>query len=138
MRQELRSISRKMDGSSSSALTIEMAKKAIQIIETIAKDVEIGEILQRQGGTPCQVWRLCRRPSRARMRCFTSRKYPSHEHVKEVEDVLKVGDQMMVKVTEVDDQGKVKVSRRALLPPKEGAAERPEKSERAERRHDRH
>ena len=58
--------------------------------------------------------------------------------MKEVEDVLKVGDEIMVKVTEVDDQGKVKVSRRALLPPKEGAAERPEKSERAERRHDRH
>ena len=55
-----------------------------------------------------------------------------------MEDVLKVGDEIMVKVTEVDDQGKVKVSRRALLPPKEGAAERPEKAERSERRHDRH
>ena len=114
----------------------EMAKKAIQIIETIAKDVEIGEIYN------AKVVRLAK--FGAFVEIFPGKdallhiSQISHEHVKEVEDVLKVGDEIMVKVTEVDDQGKVKVSRRALLPPKEGAAERPEKSERAERRHDRH
>lgn len=40
----------------------------------------------------------------------------SHNHVDKVEDVLKIGDKIDVKVTEIDDRGKVKVSAKALLP----------------------
>ena len=55
--------------------------------------------------------------------------------MKEVEDVLHIGDEIMVKVIGIDDQGKVKVSRKALLPPPEGRQEeRPERRERRERR----
>ena len=64
----------------------------------------------------------------------------SYEYVKEVEDVLHEGDEIMVKVIGIDDQGKVKVSRKALLPPPEGGdknADRGERSERRPRRHDR-
>lgn len=43
-----------------------------------------------------------------------------HERVEKVEDVLKLGDIIKVKVTEIDDHGKVNVSAKALLPkPKE-------------------
>ncbi len=38
------------------------------------------------------------------------------EHVDKTEDVLKVGDEVQVKVTEVNDDGKLRVSRKALLP----------------------
>ncbi len=38
------------------------------------------------------------------------------EHVNKTEDVLKVGDEIPVKVIEVDDDGKVRVSRKELLP----------------------
>ena len=40
----------------------------------------------------------------------------NHERIKKMSDVVKVGDIVKVKVTKVDDKGKVNVSRKALLP----------------------
>jgi polyribonucleotide nucleotidyltransferase len=39
-----------------------------------------------------------------------------HQRTERVEDVLKVGDMVKVKVTEVEPDGKVRASRKALLP----------------------
>ncbi|MBU4277137.1 MAG: polyribonucleotide nucleotidyltransferase [Proteobacteria bacterium] len=44
-----------------------------------------------------------------------------HTRVRSVTDVLKEGDKIKVKVLGVDDRGKVRLSRKALLPPPEGA-----------------
>jgi len=49
-----------------------------------------------------------------------------------VEDFCKVGDMVQVKVIEIDPEGKVRLSRKALLPKPEGWTERPP-SERRER-----
>ena len=38
-----------------------------------------------------------------------------HKHIKNVEDVLKIGDETLVKVTEIDKQGRVNASRKALI-----------------------
>ena len=40
----------------------------------------------------------------------------AHERIEKVEDVLNVGDEIEVKVTEIDDKGRVNVSRKVLLP----------------------
>ncbi|MCR0274179.1 polyribonucleotide nucleotidyltransferase [[Clostridium] innocuum] len=40
----------------------------------------------------------------------------NHERVNKVEDVLNIGDTIRVKVTEIDDRGRVNVSAKALLP----------------------
>ena len=40
----------------------------------------------------------------------------AHERIEKVEDVLNVGDEVEVKVTEIDEKGRVNVSRKALLP----------------------
>ncbi|TLG71802.1 polyribonucleotide nucleotidyltransferase [Culicoidibacter larvae] len=40
----------------------------------------------------------------------------AHERVEKVEDVVKLGDVIDVKVTEIDDRGRVNASRKALLP----------------------
>ncbi|WP_409340928.1 polyribonucleotide nucleotidyltransferase [Paenibacillus sp. MBLB4367] len=40
----------------------------------------------------------------------------SNERVAKVEDVLSIGDQITVKVTEIDNQGRVNLSRKATLP----------------------
>jgi polyribonucleotide nucleotidyltransferase len=37
------------------------------------------------------------------------------EHVKKVEDIAKVGDEITVMVTNIDSQGKVRLSRQAVL-----------------------
>lgn len=50
----------------------------------------------------------------------------AHHRVAKVEDELKVGDKVTVKVTEIDRQGRINLSRKALL-------EKPEKSERSEK-----
>ncbi|NPV46683.1 MAG: polyribonucleotide nucleotidyltransferase [Armatimonadetes bacterium] len=46
------------------------------------------------------------------------------EHVGKTTDVCKVGDTMRVKVIEVDPEGKIRLSRKELLPRPEGHAER--------------
>jgi len=45
----------------------------------------------------------------------------AHEHVKRVEDILKVGDKVQVKCINIDPEGKVRLSRKALLPAPAGA-----------------
>ena len=44
----------------------------------------------------------------------------AHYRVKEVRDELKEGDQVMVKVINIDPSGKIRLSRKALIPPPEG------------------
>jgi polyribonucleotide nucleotidyltransferase len=115
-----------------------MSKRAIQIIETIAKEIQMDEIYN------ATVVRLAKfgafvelLPGKDALLHLSE---ISYEYVKEVEDVLHEGDEIMVKVIGIDDQGKVKVSRKALLPPPEGGdknADRGERSERRPRRHDR-
>ena len=40
----------------------------------------------------------------------------AHKRVEKVEDVLHEGDEVMVKVIEITDQGKINLSRKDLLP----------------------
>jgi polyribonucleotide nucleotidyltransferase len=47
----------------------------------------------------------------------------AHERVNNVNDYLKEGDEVEVKVLEVDRMGKVRLSRKALLPPPAGGAQ---------------
>ena len=49
-----------------------------------------------------------------------------HKRVGKVEDVLSVGDEVKVEVTEIDKQGRINLSRKALLP-------KPEREERGDR-----
>jgi polyribonucleotide nucleotidyltransferase len=51
----------------------------------------------------------------------------AHEHVKNVTDVVQVGDSIQVKVTEIDSRGRINLSRKDLLPKPEGYVERPER-----------
>lgn len=45
----------------------------------------------------------------------------SHNRINKVEDVVKVGDTILVKVTEIDEHGRVNLSRKAVLNAEEGA-----------------
>jgi len=57
-------------------------------------------------------------------------------YVGRVEDVVKVGDRVTVKVIAIDDQNRIKLSRKALLPPREGGdegGERPPREDRGDR-----
>ena len=58
-----------------------------------------------------------------------------HYRVRAVTDVLKEGDMVKVKVLGIDDRGKIRLSRKALIPPPEGGV--PEGDQRAPRDGDR-
>jgi len=49
----------------------------------------------------------------------------AEERIARVEDVVSIGDEIMVKVIEVDPQGRVNLSRRALLVPDDGTPREP-------------
>ncbi len=53
----------------------------------------------------------------------------AHYRVKDVRDELKEGDQVMVKVINIDPSGKIRLSRKALLTPEESQAKATEKAE---------
>jgi polyribonucleotide nucleotidyltransferase len=63
----------------------------------------------------------------------------AHGYVKTVTDVVKIGDAVRVKVINVDENGRIKLSRKALLDPpppgseEEAAAERPDRGDRGDR-----
>ena len=50
----------------------------------------------------------------------------SNDYIKNVEDVVSVGEEMDVKVTEIDKMGRVNLSRKAVLNANEEAAEEEE------------
>ncbi len=91
----------------------EMNQKARQIIEGIVKEVVVGEIYV---GTVKRVEKFG-----AFVEILPNKEGLVHisqlaaERVVKTEDVVKVGDQITVKVTEIDQQGRVNLSRKAVL-----------------------
>ena len=102
-----------------SALDIENAKRAIMIIETIANDPEIGAVYK---GVVTRLMNFG-----AFVEIAPGKEGLVHiskldvKRVEKVEDVVNVGDEVIVKVTEIDDQGRLNLSRRDALIEVEGA-----------------
>ncbi|GAG27881.1 unnamed protein product, partial [marine sediment metagenome] len=46
----------------------------------------------------------------------------AHEHVAKTEDVVRIGDEVKVKVIDIDPEGKIRLSRKALLDSPPGGA----------------
>ncbi len=101
-----------------SGLDVEKAKQAVMIIETIANDPEIGAFYNGK------VTRLM--TFGAFVEIAPGKEGLVHiskldvKRVEKVEDVVNVGDQVIVKVTEIDDQGRLNLSRRDALIEKMG------------------
>ena len=102
-----------------SAIDIDDCRRALQIVETIAKDPEIGAIYKGK------VTRLM--TFGAFVEIAPGKEglvHISHLDIKrteKVEDVVQVGDEVIVKVLEIDDQGRLNLSRRNALIEVEGA-----------------
>ncbi len=99
-----------------------MNKKAISIIEDIVREVQVGEIYT---GKVRRIEKFG-----AFVELFKGTDGLVHiselayERVGKVEDVLKLGDEVTVKVIEVDHQGRVNLSRKVLLEKPEGYDEK--------------
>lgn len=95
------------------AVDQEAAKKAVKIIETLVREVEVGASYLGK------VTRLMN--FGAFVEILPGKEGLVHisqlaaERVAKVEDVVKIGDEILVKVTEIDRQGRINLSRKALL-----------------------
>ena len=91
----------------------EMAQKAISIIESLTKDVEVGETytgtVSRLTNFGAFVEILPGKDGLVRLEDLAD--FPANRP----EDVVKIGDEVMVMVIEVDSMGRVNLSRRAVL-----------------------
>lgn len=91
----------------------EGGKKAVELIERLVKEVEPGEVYMGK------VTRLMK--FGAFVEILPGKEGLVHisqlarERVEKVEDVVQVGDEIMVQVTEIDKQGRINLSRKALL-----------------------
>ncbi len=96
----------------------EGTRKAVQMIENLTREVEVGAVY------PGKVTRIMNfgafveiLPGKEGLVHISKL---AHERVGKVEDVVNVGDELEVKVTEIDNLGRINLSRKALLPLPEG------------------
>ena len=98
-------------------------ERALKVIEDITRDLKVGEIYTGR------VVRIV--PFGAFIELLPGRDGLLHisqiarERIERVEDVLRMGEEVQVKVIEIDPQGKVRLSRKDLLAPSEGGQEPP-------------
>jgi DNA polymerase III epsilon subunit family exonuclease len=95
------------------AVSGENSRKAVQWIESLTRDVEVGGLylgkVTRIMGFGCFVEILPGKEGLVRIGELAD------YHVPTVEDVVSVGDEVMVVVTEIDRQGRVNLSRKAAM-----------------------
>lgn len=95
----------------------EKGNKAMEMVNKAIKDVEVGEVYLGK------VNRIV--PFGAFVEILNGKEGLVHisniarERINKVEDVLSVGDEILVKVTEIDNQGRINLSRKATLPKNE-------------------
>ena len=84
------------------------------IIEGIAKDIEVGEVYHRQGCahhvTSARLWSSL--PGKDGMLHISKL---ANERVEKVEDVVNIGDEVEVKVSEIDSQGRINLIRNDIV-----------------------
>lgn len=113
----------------------EMGEKAKSIIENIIKDVEVGEVYE---GTVTKIMKFG-----AFVDVLNGKEGLLHisqidnKRINEVEDVLKSGDKVTVKVIGIDNDGKIDLSRKVLLKDSD-SDENQEKSEGQQHRRQRY
>jgi len=95
------------------AENVESAYRAKKIIEDIVKEIEVGEMI---------LGKVVRITTFGAFVALTDNKdgllhisQISDKRVNKVEDVLNIGDEILVKVTQIDQQGKIKLSRKDAI-----------------------
>ena len=105
-----------------SSLSAEGGEQAAKIIRDMVREVEIGEVYD---GTVTRIMNFGAfveiMPGREGLIRISDLAW---EYVNSIEDVLKIGDEVRVKVAEIDDQGRVNLSRKAMIEKPEGYVER--------------
>ncbi|MEO5618536.1 MAG: S1 RNA-binding domain-containing protein, partial [Candidatus Eisenbacteria bacterium] len=100
------------------AVNVDGGKRAEEMIRNITEDPEIGRTYQGKVRSVVAFGAFVEIvPGRDGLLHISE---IDHHRVARTEDVLNVGDMVMVKVIDVDRDGKIRLSRKALLPVPEG------------------
>jgi len=104
----------------------EAADKARAAIDSIVKDVEVGNVYL---GKVVRIMNFGAfvelAPGKDGLVHISKL---SNEHVKKVEDVVNIGDEILVRVVEIDRQGRINLTRKGLLPGDKKPADAKEES----------
>ncbi|MBR3962211.1 MAG: polyribonucleotide nucleotidyltransferase [Oscillospiraceae bacterium] len=96
-----------------SGMDIDNARRAIQIIQTITMDPEVGAIYKGKVTRLMQFGAFVEIAPGKEGLCHISKL--DKNRVEKVEDVVKPGDEVIVKVVEIDQQGRINLSRKDAL-----------------------
>ena len=91
-----------------------MIQRAKEIIEDLTREIEVGQVYE---GTVRRIEKFGAFVEIAKGKDgLVHISELAHERVGKVEDILALGDKVTVKVIEIDGQGRINLSRKALLP----------------------
>lgn len=90
----------------------EKSRKAIEIIRTLTEDVEVGKIYNAKVKRIMNFGAFCEiLPGKEGLVHISEL---AEKYVSKVEDVVKIGDQFQVKVIEIDEQGRINLSKKRV------------------------
>ncbi|WP_024620646.1 polyribonucleotide nucleotidyltransferase [Metaclostridioides mangenotii] len=97
-----------------SGIDAEMIAKAQELINNIVVEPEVGQVYKGKVSRIMNFGAFIEiLPGKEGLLHIS---HIAHERVAKVEDVLNIGDEVEVKVTEIDEKGRVNLSRKVLLP----------------------
>ncbi|GAA0228175.1 polyribonucleotide nucleotidyltransferase [Metaclostridioides mangenotii] len=97
-----------------SGIEAEMIAKAQELINNIVVEPEVGQVYKGKVSRIMNFGAFVEiLPGKEGLLHIS---HIAHERVAKVEDVLNIGDEVEVKVTEIDEKGRVNLSRKVLLP----------------------
>lgn len=97
-----------------SGIDAEMIAKAQELINNIVVEPEVGQVYKGKVSRIMNFGAFVEiLPGKEGLLHIS---HIAHERVAKVEDVLNIGDEVEVKVTEIDEKGRVNLSRKVLLP----------------------
>jgi polyribonucleotide nucleotidyltransferase len=120
------------DGSVSIASNdAEKSQKALDIIRGLTEDVEVGRIYTGKVKRIMNFGAFCEiMPGKEGLVHVSEL---ADKYVSKVDEVVKIGDEFPVKVIEIDEQGRINLSKKRAAPDRGEKSDHPERSERPER-----
>lgn len=98
------------------------AQRAKQMIDEITHEIEVGEVFEGEVVRIMNFGAFVSLPGGQDGLIHISKL--DNKRVEKVEDAVKIGDKVKVKVVEIDSKGRINLSRKACLPKEEGAKRR--------------
>jgi polyribonucleotide nucleotidyltransferase len=111
----------------------EALKKAVDIVSKIIEEPEVGKVYMGKVKRIMEFGAFCEILPGKEGLCHVSEL--SEQYIKDIKDVVKLGDEFLVKLIQIDEQGRLNLSRKQALNPEEkpivSERKRPHKSETA-------